>query len=134
MKLENLIIKLNTSYDIEDIDEVEANGTSKAEAIGIVNDMCWEEINDQIEEVLDDVKNKHGYEITKCELYLDEISELRIDAEIDETKYASAEEAKEEFIKNVTKAVVDEGCRAYHSLFVLDDETTIWIEFDAIEE
>lgn len=40
MKLENLIIKLNTSYDIEDIDEVEANGTSKAEAIGIVNDMC----------------------------------------------------------------------------------------------
>lgn len=56
MKLENLIIKLNTSYDIEDIDEVEANGTSKAEAIGIVNDMCWEEINDQIEEVLDDVK------------------------------------------------------------------------------
>lgn len=135
MKLENLIIKLNTSYDIEDIDEVEANGTSKAEAIGIVNDMCWEEINDQIEEVLDDVKkNTHGYEITKCELYLDEISELRIDAEIDETKYASAEEAKEEFIKNVTKAVVDEGCRAYHSLFVLDDETTIWIEFDAIEE
>lgn len=58
MKLENLIIKLHTSYDIEDIDEVEANGTSKAEAIGIVNDMCWEEINDQIEEVLDDVK-KH---------------------------------------------------------------------------
>lgn len=134
MKLENLIIKLNTSYDIEDIDEVEANGTSKAEAIGIVNDMCWEEINDQIEEVLDDVKNKHGYEITKCELYLDEISELLIDAEIDETKYASAEEAKEEFIKNVTEAVVNEGCRAYHSLFVLDDETTIWIEFDAIEE
>lgn len=134
MKLENLIIKLNTSYDIEDIDEVEANGTSKAEAIDTVNDMCWEEINDQIEEVLDDVKSKHNYEITKCELYLDEISELRIDAEIDETKYASAEEAKEEFIKNVTKAVVDEGCRAYHSLFVLDDETTIWIEFDAIEE
>jgi hypothetical protein len=134
MKLENLIIKLNTSYDIEDIDEVEANGTSKAEAIDIVNDMCWEEINDQIEEVLDDVKSKHNYEITKCELYLDEISELRIDAEIDETKYASAEEAKEEFIKNVTKAVVDEGCRAYHSLFVLDDETTIWIDFDAIEE
>lgn len=134
MKLENLIIKLNTSYDIEDIDEVEANGTSKAEAIGIVNDMCWEEINDQIEEVLDDVKNTHGYEITKCELYLDEISELRIDVEIDETTYTSAEEAKEEFIKNVTKAVVDEGCRAYHSLFVLDDETTIWIDFDAIEE
>ena len=134
MKLENLIIKLNTSYDIEDIDEVEANGTSKAEAIGIVNDMCWEEINDQIEEVLDDAKSKHNYEITKCELYLDEISELLIDAEIDETKYASAEEAKEEFIKNVTKAVVDEGCRAYHSLFVLDDETTIWIDFDAIEE
>ena len=134
MKLENLIIKLNTSYDIEDIDEVEVNGTSKAEAIDIVNDMCWEEINDQIEEVLDDVKNTHGYEITKCELYLDEISELRIDAEIDETKYTSAEEAKEEFIKNVTKAVVDEGCRAYHSLFVLDDETTIWIDFDAIEE
>lgn len=134
MKLENLIIKLNTSYDIEDIDEVEANGTSKAEAIDIVNDMCREEINDQIEEVLDGVKSKHNYEITKCELYLDEISELRIDAEIDETKYASAEEAKEEFIKNVTKAVVDEGCRAYHSLFVLDDETTIWIDFDAIEE
>lgn len=40
MKLENLIIKLNTSYDIEDIDEVEENGTSRAEAIGIVNDMC----------------------------------------------------------------------------------------------
>ena len=134
MKLENLIINLNTSYDIEDIDEVEANGTSKAEAIGIVNDMCWEEINDQIEEVLDDVKSKHDYEITKCALYLDEISELRIDAEIDETKYASAEEAKEEFIKNVTEAVGNEGCRAYHSLFVLDDETTIWIEFDAIEE
>lgn len=134
MKLENLIIKLNTSYDIEDIAEVEANGTSKAEAIDIVNDMCWEEINDQIEEVLDDVKSKHNYEITKCELYLDEISELHIDTEIDETKYASAEEAKEEFIKNVTKAVTDEGCRAYHSLFVLDDETTIWIEFDAIEE
>lgn len=33
MKLENLIIKLNTSYDIEDIDEVEANGTSKANTI-----------------------------------------------------------------------------------------------------
>ena len=75
------------------------NGTSKAEAIGIVNDMCWEEINDQIEEALDDVKSKHNYEITKCELYLDEISELHIDVEIDETKYASAEEAKEEFIK-----------------------------------
>lgn len=134
MKLENLIIKLNTSYDIEDIDEVEENGTSRAEAIDIVNDMCWEEVNDQIEEMLDDVKSKHGYEITKCELYLDEISELHIDVEIDETKYASAEEAKEEFIKNVTKAVADEGCRAYHSLFVLDDETTIWIEFDAIEE
>lgn len=84
--------------------------------------------------MLDDVKNTRGYEITKCELYLDEISELHIDAEIDETKYTSAEEAKEEFIKNVTKAVVDEGCRAYHSLFVLDDETTIWIDFDAIEE
>ena len=133
MKLENLIIKLNTSYDIEDLDEVEANGTSKDEAIGIVNDMCWEDINDQIEEVLEDVKSDHGYKITKCELYLDEISELHIDVEIDETKYASAEEAKEEFVKNVTKAVVDEGCRAYHSFFVLDDETTIWIEFEAIE-
>lgn len=133
MKLENLVITLNTAYDIEDLDEVEANGTSKAEAIDIVNDMCWEEVNDQIEEALEDVKSDHGYKITKCELHLGEISKLYIDAEIDESNYASEEEAKEEFIKRVTKAVVDEGCRAYHSLFVLDDETTIWIEFDEIE-
>lgn len=58
---------------------------------------------------------------------------MYIDAEIDESNYASEEEAKEEFIKRVTKVVVDEGCRAYHTLFVLDDETTIWIEFEEIE-
>lgn len=58
MKLENLVITLNTAYDIEDLDEVEANGTSKAEVIDIVNDMCWEEVNDQIEEALEDVKKR----------------------------------------------------------------------------
>lgn len=36
MKLENLIIKLNTGYKIEGLDEVEANGVSAAKAFRVI--------------------------------------------------------------------------------------------------
>lgn len=133
MIVKDLVIKLNTGYSIEDIDEVEANGTSAAEAFSIAQDMCCDDINEQVEEVIKGELAKYNCNIIRCDLYLDEISELHIDAEIDEKRYDHVEEAKEAFIIHVTKAATSECFSAYHSFFVLDDDTTIWIEFEAIE-
>ncbi len=133
MIIKDLVIKLNTSYRIEDIDELEAHGISVHKAFNIIQDMCCDSLNEQVEEIVEGELAKYNCEITKCELYLDEISELRIDAEIDEKRYDHVEEAKEAFIKHVTKAVASQYFSVYDSFFTLDDDTTIWIDFEAIE-